>query len=165
VTEAQQAAYIPQALALAAKDTRVGMFIWFVMEDNPGSLWQSGIYRDNGSAKLAQPRFGRSARPLSAINGKLTVKGGTKNPTVTVYLREYCSNNPVGATVGYTVRGYQGSKLVTVKQGAMPLGIDCTIPVRVNGLTVAKKKTYRVTVDANTATTASILRTITVVGA
>ena len=27
------------------------MFIWFVMEDNPGSLWQSGIYRDNGAAK------------------------------------------------------------------------------------------------------------------
>ena len=63
------------------------------------------------------------------------------------------------------MRGYQGSKLVTVKQGAAPLGIDCTIPVRVNGLTVAKKKTYRVMVDANTVTTASILRTITVVGA
>ena len=141
------------------------MFIWFVMEDNPGSLWQSGIYRDSGAAKLgaAAVREGRR-RPLSAINGKLTVKGGTRNPTVTVYLREYCSNNPVGATVGYTVRGYQGSRLMTVKQGAAPLGVDCTIPVRVNGLTVPKKQTYRVTVDANTATTASILRTITIVG-
>ena len=65
VTEAQQAAYIPQALAMARKDARVQMFVWFVMEDNPGSLWQSGIYRDNGSAKprpapVREGRHGRS---------------------------------------------------------------------------------------------------------
>jgi hypothetical protein len=36
---------------------------------------------------------------------------------------------------------------------------------RVAKLTVAKKKTYRVTVTANTATTAEVLRTITIVGA
>jgi hypothetical protein len=53
---------------------------------------------------------------------------------------------------------------VTVRQGAAPLGIDCTIPVRVTGLRVLKKQTYRVTVDANTATTATIQRTITIVG-
>ena len=92
------------------------------------------------------------------------MKGGTRNPTVTVYLREYCSNNAVGATVGYTVRSYQGSRLVTVRQGAAPLAVDCTIPVRVTGLRVLKKQTYRVTVDANTATTGAILRTITIVG-
>ena len=82
-----------------------------------------------------------------------------------MYLREYCANNPTGSTVGYTVRAYQKTRLVTVKQGAAPLGLDCTIPVRVTGLRVAKKTTYRVTVDANTATTAAILRTITIVGA
>jgi hypothetical protein len=37
--------------------------------------------------------------------------------------------------------------------------------VRVTGLTVANKKSYRVTIDANTATTASLVRTLTVVGA
>ena len=99
------------------------------------------------------------------VNGKVTVKGGTRNPRVTVYLREYCSNNPAGTTVGYTVRAYQGSRLVTVRQGAAPLGVDCTIPVRVTGLRVLKKQTYRVTVDANTATTAAIQRVITIVGA
>jgi hypothetical protein len=164
VSEAQQAAYIPQALAMARADVRVGMFVWFVMEDNPGSLWQSGIYRDNGSAKPAQTRFARAARPLNAVNGKMTVKGGTRSPTVTVYLREYCANNPVGATVGYTVRSYRGARLTTVRQGAAPLGIDCTIPVGVTGLRVLKKQTYRVTVETNTATTAAILRTITIVG-
>ena len=165
VTEAQQAAYLPQAINMARKDPRVGMFIWFVMQDSNGSLWQSGIYRQDGTPKRAQPRFAPVARPLDATNGKLTVKAGTKSPLLTVYLREYCANNPRGTTVGFTVRGYQGTKLVSVDQGAAPLGIDCTVKVRAVGLTVAKKKTYRVLVAANTATTAEIVRTITVVGA
>lgn len=164
VTESQQAAYIPQALAIARKDPRVQMFIWFVMQDSAGSLWQSGIYRPDGSPKPAAARFARAAAPLAAINGKVTVKGGTRNPTITVYLREYCANNPLGATVGYTVRGYLANKLVSVSQGAFPLRADCTIPVRVEKLTVAKKKSYRITVAANTLTTGEVLRTITVVG-
>ena len=165
VTEAQQAAYIPQAIAMARKDPRIPMFIWFVMQDSQGSLWQSGIYRQDATPKRAQPVFARTAAPLDPVDGKQTFKGGTRNPRLTVYLREYCANNPTGATVGYTIRSYLGTKLVQVSQGASPLGIDCTVKPRVAGLTVAKKKTYRVTVTANTATTAEILRTITVVGA
>jgi hypothetical protein len=164
VTESQQASYIPQALAMARKDPRVQMFIWFVMQDSPGSLWQSGIYRGDGSAKPAMSRFARAAG-LSPVNGKVVVRGGTKNPKVTVYLREYCANNAPGTTVGYTVRGYLGARLVAVSQGATPLGLDCTVSLRVNKLTVAKKRSYRVTVAANTATTAEITRIITVVGA
>jgi hypothetical protein len=38
------------------------------------------------------------------------------------------------------------------------------VKVRATGLTVAKKKTYRVDVAANTATTAEIVRSITIVG-
>ncbi len=165
VTEAQQAKYLPQAIALARKDPRVGMFVWFVMQDSNGSLWQSGIYRLDGSAKPAASRFGRVAAPLDPVNGKMTVKGGTRNPLVTVYLREYCANNASGTTVGYTVRGFQAGKLLSVGQGASPLGIDCTVRVRVNGLTIAKKKTFKVEVAANTATTAEIVRTITITGA
>ena len=95
----------------------------------------------------------------------MTVRGGTKNPQITVYLREYCANNAAGTTVGYTIRSYLGKKLVQVSQGAQPLGLDCTVKPRVAKLTVAKKTTYRVTVTANTATTAEVLRTITIVGA
>ena len=165
VTESQQAAYIPQALTLARKDPRVQMFIWFVMQDSPGSLWQSGIYRNDASPKPSQSRFERTAPALNPVNGKVTVKGGTRNPILTVYLREYCANNPTGTTVGFTTRSYLGSKLVQVDQGASGLGVDCTVPVQIVGLTVAKGKSYRVTVSANTATTAEIVRTITVVGA
>ena len=156
---------VPQAIAMAKKDPRVQMFIWFVMQDSQGSLWQSGIYRGDASAKRAQPTFARAARGLSPVNGKLTVRGGTRNPLVTVYLREYCANNAVGSLVGYTTRSYLGKRLVQVDQGAGSLGIDCTVPIRVVGLNVAKKKTYRVTIVANTQTTSDVLRTFTVVGA
>ena len=165
VSEAQQSKYLPQAMAMARKDPRVDMFVWFVMQDSTGSLWQSGIYRLDGTPKRAEPRFGLVAGPVDPVNGKMTVKGGTRNPLVTVFLREYCANNTAGTTVGYTVRGFLGTKLMSVGQGASPLGIDCTVRLRVNGLTIAKKKSYRVQVAANTATTAEIVRTITVTGA
>ena len=103
VTEAQQASYVTQAIDIAKKDKRVPMFIWFVMKDSTGSLWQSGIYRKTGAAKPAQPKFAAAAGPLNARNTKLSVKGGTKNPSVTVYLRSFCVNNPVGAKIGHHV--------------------------------------------------------------
>ncbi len=164
VTEAQQAAYLRQAIAIAKKDARVAMFVWFVMRDSTGSPWESGIYRTDGSAKPARSRFAAAARPLSPVNGKLSVKGGVKNPAVTVYLRTLCANNPVGATVGLTSRTTLGGKLVAASQPQLTLGIDCTVTYRVAGLTVAKGKTYTVTADANTAIGGQLKRTITIVG-
>ena len=63
VTEAQQASYVTQAIDIAKKDKRVPMFIWFVMKDSTGSLWQSGVYRKDGSAKPAQREVRRRRRP------------------------------------------------------------------------------------------------------
>jgi hypothetical protein len=58
VTEAQQAAYVPQAIAFAKKDPRIPMFVWFVFRDSAGSPWQSGVYRSSGAA-LGGGREGR----------------------------------------------------------------------------------------------------------
>jgi hypothetical protein len=165
VTESQQSSYLTQAIAIAKKDPRVPMFVWFVMRDSDGSLWQSGVYRKTGGSKPAQSRFAAAAAPLSPVNGKLSVKGGTKNPAVTVYLRSFCVNNPIGTPVGLTSRTTLGKKLVAVSQSQHNLAIDCTVAYRVTGLTVAKGKTYTVTVDANTADSANTRRTITIVGA
>jgi hypothetical protein len=164
VTEAQQAAYVPQAIALAKKDPRIPMFIWFVLQDSKGSPWQSGIYRLTGAAKPAQPRFAVAAQPLSPVNGKVAVKGGTTSPTVTVHLRSFCANNAPGTPVGMTIRTTLGGQLVQVSQQSTPLLLDCTVPARVDGLRVVKGRTYTVTVEANTATTANVIRTITLVG-
>ena len=164
VTEAQQAQYLPQAISIAKKDPRVAMFVWFTFRDSPGNPWQSGLYRPTGAAKPAQPKWAAAVKPLSMVNGKASFKGGTKNPTLTVYLREFCAINPIGAQVGANVQTLLAGKIVQHSQPAAPLAIDCTIPVRLSGLTVAKGKTYTVQIDTNTAAGSIAHRTITVVG-
>jgi hypothetical protein len=164
VSESQQASYLTQAIAIAKKDPRVPMFVWFVMRDSTGSLWQSGIYRQTGASKPSQSRFASAAGPLNPVNGKQSVKGGTKNPSVTVYLRSFCVNNAPGTPVGIESRTSLGSKVVAVSLAQPNLAIDCTVAYRVTGLTVAKGKTYKVEVNANTKNGASASRTITLVG-
>ena len=164
VTESQQATYLTQAIDIAKKDARVPMFVWFVMRDSAGSPWQSGIYRKTGASKPAQPKFASAAAPLNPVNGKVSFKGGTKNPSLTVYLRSFCANNSIGAAVGLTSRTTLSGKLVAVSQARIPLAIDCTVAYRVNGLTIAKGKTYLVTVDANTVVGDALTRKITIVG-
>jgi len=164
VTEAVQAVYTPKAINIARNDPRVPMFIWFVMKDSAGSLWQSGIYRTNGAAKRAQPKFAAAAGPLDALNGKLSVKGGVQNPALTVYLRSFCVNNPVGAKVGVDSKTTLAGKLVAYSQPQASLATDCTIAFKVTGLTVVKGKTYTVDVSANTKIGNTALRKITIVG-
>ena len=164
VTEAQQAAYIPQAIAMAKKDRRVQMFIWFVAQDSKGSLWQSGIYRADGSAKPGRPKWAAAAKPLNPINGKVSIKGGTKNPSLTVHLRSFCANSGIGTRVGIFAKATLSGKLVAQTLPETTLAIDCTSTFRVAGLTVTKGSTYTVTVDANTANGNAARRTITIVG-
>ena len=164
VTEAQQATYVTQAIDIAKKDPRVPMFIWFVMQDSTGSLWQSGVYRKDGSAKPSRAKFAAAAGPLNATNSKQSVKGGTKNPLVTVYLRSFCSNNPVGAKIGFTVVTKLGGKQIAIAQPQSTLAIDCTSAFNLTGVTIAKGKTYTVAVEANTRNGNFLNRTITIVG-
>jgi hypothetical protein len=164
VTEAQQSRYVTQAIALAKKDKRIPMFVWFVFRDSSSSPWQSGVYRTNGAAKPAASKWTTAARTVDRINGKVSVKGNTVNPPVVVYLREFCANNPVGATVGATSQTFRGTARVQSFLGSYPLGVDCSITVRLVGLTVRKGQTYRVTIDANTVSTAALRRTMTIVG-
>jgi Cellulase (glycosyl hydrolase family 5) len=163
VTESVQASYVRQALTIARKDQRVQMFVWFVMQDSQGSLWQSGIYRADGSAKPSRPVFQRTATPLDATNAVLRVRGGATNPVATVHVRSFCANNPIGTTVGTTTRVLQRTTLVGVQQAALPLGLDCAVRVRLP-VKVVKKKSYRAEVQLNTANGGLTTRTITVVG-
>jgi hypothetical protein len=163
VTEAQQAAYLPQAVALARKDARVQMFIWFVFRDSTGSTWQSGLYRQNGTPKPILAKWRRIAPPLDARNPSVRVRGGTRNPLVTLPVREICSNNGPGTSVGVTYRVYLGKAFVKVAQTAASLGSDCTIAIR-PAYTIAKKKAYRITFELNTNNGVTLTRTATITG-
>jgi hypothetical protein len=60
-TEAEQAAYLPDAIAIMATMPRVRMAIWFQLQDNP--VWPGGLLRADWSEKpswrvfLAQPKL------------------------------------------------------------------------------------------------------------
>ena len=163
ITEAQQAAYLPAAIALARKDSRVAMFIWFVFRDSAGSTWQSGLYRLDGTQKPAAAAWSSAAARLDMRNESVTVAGGSFEPTVTAYVREFCNNNPIGAAVGTTTRVYSGGKLVGVTQARLALGADCTVRVQLP-VTVVRKKTYVAAIDLNAAAGNTMHRVITLTG-
>ena len=70
----------------------------------------------------------------------------------------------IGAMVGTNARTSLGGAVVQTSLANTPLAIDCTLPVRLAGLTVAKGKTYTAQIDVNTAAGSTARRTITVVG-
>ena len=119
VTEAQQAAYIPQAIAMAKADTRVQMFIWFVMQDSPGSLWQSGDLprRRRGEARRSA-RFDRAARGAEPGQRQGDREGRHAEPARHRLPPRVLLEQP-GRRHGRLHRArYLGSKLVPVGQGA-----------------------------------------------
>jgi hypothetical protein len=140
------------------------MFVWFVFRDSAGSPWQSGVHRTSGAPKPAASRWAAAAKAVDRLNGKVSVKGGTAGPTVTVHLRDLCANNLPGSAVGVNVRIFQGGTLLLTAQPPATLAVDCTISVRLTGLVVAKGRTYRAEVDADTVSTPAKRRTITIVG-
>jgi hypothetical protein len=55
VSEAQQAAWVDETFAQAARHPRVEMATWFNLQDNPS--WTGGLLRVDGSEKPSYPRF------------------------------------------------------------------------------------------------------------
>ena len=149
ISRALQASYAAQALALAKKDPRTDMFIWFVFRDHATSEWQSGLRTTSGAAKPSLSRFAAAARSVDARNALFRVKGGVASPTVRVALRAYASGTKPGESVGFNVRVLEKGRLIATAQPNAPFGRDATAPVRLTGFRPVKGKTYTVEVVAN----------------
>jgi hypothetical protein len=152
VSYAVQAAYIQQAIAIARRYPFVGMFIWFVYQDDPGQEWESGLYTQGGAPKGNSPaRFSASARPLDARNAMYSFRSGTSTPLVRLYTRRYCVADKPGTAIGMTWRVFRGSRLISVGQQTSPLGRDCTIAARLRfpGNGIARGVTYTATFALN----------------
>jgi hypothetical protein len=62
VTYAKQAAYLTQAFAIARKNPRIDMMLWFLLKDEPTlGGWQSGLITSRGARKPAFNAFLRMA--------------------------------------------------------------------------------------------------------
>ena len=62
VSWAKQAAYLTQAFAIARKNPRIDMMLWFLLKDEPTlSGWQSGLLTSSGKKKPAYAAFMKMA--------------------------------------------------------------------------------------------------------
>jgi len=164
VSYATQAAYIQQAISMVSNYPFVGMFIWFVFQDDQGQPWESGVYAESGAPKGTSPtRFSTSARPLDARNGVATFRGGTVTPLVNLYTRLYCATNVTGTSLGMTWRVFRGGKLIAVGQQTSPLRLDCTLSARLR-FNVVKGQTYIATFALNDRNGVVLNRRLTIRG-
>jgi hypothetical protein len=74
ISYATQSRYLAQAFALARRDPRVEMFVWFILQDSPNNPWDSGLVAESGALKPAFVRFATLARPLDARNAIVVVR-------------------------------------------------------------------------------------------
>jgi hypothetical protein len=66
VSYAKQAAYLTQAFALARKNPRIDLMLWFLLRDEPNvGGWQSGLVTYGGKRKPAYNAFIRMAAAAS----------------------------------------------------------------------------------------------------
>jgi hypothetical protein len=60
VTYAEQAKYLTEAFAIARKNPRIDMMLWFLLRDDPNpNGWQSGLITARGAKKPAFAAFQR----------------------------------------------------------------------------------------------------------
>jgi hypothetical protein len=149
VTYAQQASYAKQALTIAENDPNVQMFIWFILRDDPSSVWKSGLISPTGATKPAYKTFSAMAKLLDARNPIVTVKGGKANPILRVPALELLARSGPGAPVGVTYSVYQ-TKLIASGQPQSVLGTDGWVSFPVQ-FTPQKGQSYRVYADLNDA--------------
>jgi hypothetical protein len=166
ISRARQASYLAQALAVARKDARTDVFIWFVFRDHKTSLWQSGLRTRSGAAKPSLARFRAGARLVDARNPLVKVRSSIMSPTVTVPLRQYGAGTKPGESVGFNVTIREKGRLIRSLQPAAPFRVDTTVPVRLLGFRPAKGRTYTLKVDANVFSGGGVVlsRTLTLVG-
>jgi len=158
---AKQAAYLRQSIALARSYPFVSMFVWFVYQDDPGQPWDSGLYTQTGAAKgSSPPRFAAAAKPLDARNAVLPVRGGTTAPLVTLHTRRFCVVNEPGTNIAAAWRSSAGRLVET----GVPLQANCTIAVRLSGITVAARRSYSVTLELHDIHGSKLTRRLTIRG-
>ncbi len=125
VTVAQQAVYVRQALAIAAADPRVQMFIWFTLRDDPTyTTWDSGLIGDAGIRKPGFEAFAAAASPLDARNPVLEVPADTSRPVLRLPLWELAIRDGAGARIGSVISVWSHGRRVGVATPQARISVD-----------------------------------------
>ena len=146
VTAAEQATYGARALRIAAANTDVQLFVWFVLHDSATTPWRSGLLDLAGRRKPAFAAFAAEAKRLDTSDAIVRASAGKGPVHLPVEALSLTSHNGAGALVGVTWRAYAGSLLVGVGQAELALGSDGRVIVPA-AFARAAGASYRVVVD------------------
>ncbi len=157
ITPVQQRNFLNQAFAIARRDARVEMFVWFILKDHPRTPWQSGLVTAAGVRKPALARFSVLARAMDARNAVVEVKG--TNPLVRVSVLPFAYFSDAGAPIGITYNLWQGPIPISAGQPVVSLDADGWLSLRPE-FTPRPGATYTLTVAAGDEHGNSIERTL-----
>jgi hypothetical protein len=166
ISYAKQANYVRQAIAMTRRMPFVGMFIWFVYQDDQGQPWDSGLYTPEGAPKGPSPAaFREAAATLDPRNAVYSLPRGTRTPRLKLFVRRYCANDAPGTPIGMTWRIFRSGRLIAVGQQSSQLLRDCTITAvpRFPG-PILKGKTYVATFELNDVNGIVLERRLTIRG-
>ena len=163
VSYATQASYMRTAFSMARRNARVQMVIWFIMRDNPVSLWQSGLLTFGGLEKPGFDLFSVLTKPLDARNATVLVKGGRASPAVRVATTKLGYRSGYNSPVGLTYKVFERGKLLVVEQPVVRLALDGWITVRPR-FTPLRGHTYVLEVEAGDVNGTKVARKLTLIG-
>lgn len=120
VSEELQAEYAREAISLAAADSRVRMFVWFIIRDRPATLWQSGLFARDGSPKPALMTFTDAALHVDARNPVLPPEAEVARlPAL-----ELAYHAPAGSPVRVDVAGREHLSVPLGRDGWIEVPLD-----------------------------------------
>jgi hypothetical protein len=162
ISYALQATYLRQAIEIARGYPYVTMFVWFVIHDDPGNPWQSGLIAENGDVKPAFYTFAETVFPLDPRNVIYTVPSGRANPVVRISALEIASRSPPGSRVGIDARIYTGDSVVAhvFPEGILARDGWVQVPLR---FTPEGRRTYYAQIEANDIHGNRVRRLLTIV--
>jgi hypothetical protein len=152
VTYAKQATYARTALNIARNDSRVQMFIWFIIRDDPTSTWQSGLLEQGGAKKPAFSVFSGLDRLFDARNAIIQMKAGITKPIVRIAALEIAARSGPGSVVGVSMNVFTSKgKLAGSAQPQAVVGLDgyLSVPVPIRTHAHTRYGVYCTIEDAN----------------
>ena len=157
----KQNTYLAQAFAIARKDPRVQMFIWFILTDRSTVKWESGLVTARGAKKPGFGTFSSLARRVDARNAVTQVSG--PNPAVRFSALPMAYYMPSGSIVGVAYQVWQGSEVIAGGVPVVELDPDGWVTLHPE-FTPEPGVTYTLTLRANNEAGVVVVHSLTLVG-
>jgi hypothetical protein len=159
VSPNRQAADLAHAVAIAAEESSVQMFIWLMLRNHPGTPWQSGI-----AGKPAARVFQEEAQRFDPRNAIIQFSGARRSFLLRVPALELRWHLSSGARVGIRYLVTMGGRRVTSGALASRIGSDGWVPVPLH-FGARPTRDYTLTLELEDVHGFRVTRTLQLLGA